>query len=136
MPRGANLTDEHQRAAAMRPRPGQPGKTVRAAQLIRLSNETLDEAILRLQIAKADTEELDKAKRQLDLDVAQGRLITIEEAVDTAQAAVLRVCQILDLIPERLRDRLQPAERHICEILDEIIHSARAEVADGPGRPN
>lgn len=97
----------------------------------RIPGETLDEATLRLQRARADTEELDRQKRQLDLDVANGKLISKNEATDLAQAAVLRVCQILDLIPERLRDRLPPSLYHICAELDDVIRQARTEIAAG-----
>ena len=114
--------------AAMHPRTSKPnpGKVAAEAEA---NGETLDQATLRLQRARADTEELDRQKRQLELDRARGLLVEKDEAVDLAQAAVLRVCQVLDLLPERLRDRLDPNDHHVCEVVDEVIREARTEVA-------
>lgn len=116
---------EKERAARMAPR------APRGAAKEKRPNETLDEATLRLQRARADTEELDRAKRQLELDKAQGLLVSKEEAVDITQQALLIVCQIFDMLPERLRDRLDPSQHNVCEILDDIIREARTEVANG-----
>lgn len=117
--------------AGMQPRPGRKSsaKVQALAASLPPSDESLEEATLRLQRARADTEELDKAKRQWDLDVAKGKYITKEAATDLAQAAVLRVCQILDIIPERLRDRLPPAQHGVCDVLAEVIYQARQEVS-------
>lgn len=131
MPKGEHLTRSHQSAAGMRPRPGRSKPSTATAEKARRPGETLDEATLRLQVARADTEELDRQKRELDLAVARGALVTKDEAVDIAQAAVLRVCQVLDLIPERLRDRAPTCPAEIPAILDEIIREARAQVASG-----
>jgi hypothetical protein len=130
MPKGEKLTQAHQTSAAMRPRPGRkPSKQAVEAQ--RMSGETMDQATLRLQVARADTEELDRAKRDLELRQARGDLVTKDEAVDLAQAAVLRVCQILDLLPERLRDRSPTISAEILVAIDEIIRDARTQVASG-----
>lgn len=126
--RGENLTAAHQRAAGIRPRPGKSKPSPAAVAAAKLPTETMDEASLRLQIARADTEELDRQKRQLDLDVARGALVTKEAAVDLAQAAVLRVVQILDLLPERARDLGRPVSP---EDLDALIRAARQEIAAG-----
>lgn len=122
--RGDHLTRSHQVASAMAPRPVKASR----AELQRKPGESLDEATLRLQVARADTEELDRQKRELELRKARGEVVTKEEAVDLAQAAVLRVCQILDLIPERLRDRLPPELHAACEHLSDVIHEARTEI--------
>lgn len=121
----------HQVMAGMMPRPGRGGsaKVQALAASLPPSDESLEDATLRLQRARADTEELDKAKRQWDLDVARGKYITKEAATDLAQAAVMRVCQILDIIPERLRDRLPPAQHGVCDALAEVIYQARQEVS-------
>lgn len=121
--RGEHLSRSHQIAAALLPRPGSL-----KAEAVRKPGESLDEATLRLQVARADTEELDRQKRELELRKARGELVTKEEAVDLAQAAVLRVCQILDLIPERLRDRLPPELHAACDHLSDVIHEARTEI--------
>ena len=127
--RGKHLTRSHQVASAMAPRP------IRASRVEaeRKPGETLDEATLRLQVARADTEELDRQKRELELRKARGEVVTKEEAVDLAQAAVLRVCQILDLLPERLRDRLPPELHAACDHLADVIHEARTEVGSHAG---
>lgn len=135
MPQGENLTRGHQTRVGSRPRPGKIGaKGVAKTEIeeqARINGESLDEATLRLQVARADTEELDRQKRQLELDKAKGLLVTKDEAVDLAQQAVLRVVAILDLLPERLRDRLDPEHYEACDILDDIIRQARSDVADG-----
>lgn len=130
MPKGEHLDRSHQSLAGMRPRPGRRPSAAAVASA-KLPGETMDEASLRLQIARADTEELDRAKRALELDVARGELVTKSEAVDLAQEAVLRVVQILDMLPERMRARL-PAHLHpACDEMDAIIREARAAVAAG-----
>lgn len=125
MPKGEHLTRAHQSLAGMRPRPGR-GPSRKEVEAQRLPTETMDEATLRLQIARADTEELDRKKRQLELDRARGELVTKDEAVDLAQAAVLRVCQVLDLLPERLRDL---GRQITLDDVDDAIRNARAEIA-------
>jgi len=133
MPKGEHLTKAHQSAAGMRPRPGRGPSKKAVAAVMAVTGETLEEATLRLQRARADTEELDRAKRQLELDVAAGKLVSRERAVDLAQQAVLRVCAILDLIPERLRDALPTHLHQACDYLDDVIRHARQEVARGDG---
>lgn len=108
---------------------GSARSAVALAATLPPSDESLEDATLRLQRARADTEELDKAKRQWDLDVAKAKYVTKEAATDLAQAAVLRVCQILDIIPERLRDRLPSAQHGVCDALAEVIYQARQEVS-------
>jgi hypothetical protein len=123
---GSNLTKEHQQSAGRKLRPKRiPKKAVAAAQL---SDETFDEAALRYQRARADTTELEREKRQLELDVARGKLVTRDEAVDLAQAAVLRVVAILDRLPERARDLGHAPSP---EELEAIILECRSEVARG-----
>lgn len=124
---GKNLDRTHQRKAGSRPRVRIPGPS----DIVRDPNETLDAAVLRYQQARADTEQLDAAKRQLELDLARGKLLTIEEHVDQGQAAMQRVCQLLDLLPERLRGKLSPEQCPILSFLEDIIHQARIDVADG-----
>lgn len=132
MPKGSHLDRKHQILAGMAPRPGRTRKAkADIAAEAEANGESLEEATLRLQRARADTEELDKRKRQIDIDIMTGRLITKDHAVDLAQKAVLRVVQILDLIPERLRDMLPPSAGEYCDALDTIIKEARKEIADG-----
>lgn len=132
MPKGSHLDHTHQVRSGMAPRPGRVTKAKADLVAVAEANgESLEEATLRLQRARADTEELDKRKRQIDIDVMTGRLITKDHAVDLAQKAVLRVVQILDLIPERLRDLLPPSAGEYCDTLDTLIKEARKEIADG-----
>jgi hypothetical protein len=126
--RGENLTAAHQRSAGIRPRPGKSRPSPAAVVAAKRPDESMDEASLRLQIARADTEELDRQKRQHDLDLARGAVVTKEQAVDLAQAAVLRVVQILDLLPEKVRDLGHPPTP---EDLEAIIRAARQEISGG-----
>lgn len=134
MPQGENFTRAHQMAAAQRPRTSRGNKNKSSANakpsvdplVSRISGETMEEASLRLQQARADTEELDRQKRELELARERGALVSKEEAVDLAQAAVLRVCQVLDLLPERLRDLGRPVT---LDDVDDAIRAARAEIA-------
>ena len=132
MPSGEHLSKSHQTRVGSRPRPGRigvGGMRQAAIEEQRKPGETLDEATLRLQVARADTEELDRQKRQLELDKLRGAVVSKEDAVDLAQQAVLRVVAILDMIPEQLRDRLDPSHHFVCEILDALLRDARTKVA-------
>ena len=130
MARGQNLTNEHQRKAAMAPRPRKP--TQASAARNRKPKETMEEASLRLQPLVRTLEELDKEKRQLEIDQKRGLLILKEEAVDLAQAAIMEACKVFDLFPEQVRDRL-PEELlsygdTICDIIENEVRIARTEV--------
>lgn len=131
MPKGEHLDRAHQQRSSLLPRPGSLKPSAGRAERERQDDESLEDATLRLQVARADTEELDRQKREMELGQARGLLVTKEEAIDLAQAAVLRVCQILDLIPEKLRDKLAPDQYAACDFLDQIITDARTEVANG-----
>ena len=105
-------------------------RSPRGAAKEKRPNESLDEATLRLQIARADTEELDRQKRQIEIDKAKGLLVSKEAAVDLAQQALLRASQVFDMLPEKLRDKLEPSQHYLCEIVDDIIRECRSEVAN------
>lgn len=127
MPRGAHLTSAHQTSAAMRPRARKP--SAREAEQAMEPGETMDQASLRLQRARADTEELDRAKRQLELDIASGALIPKERAVDVARGAIYRLCALMEQIPERMRDRLPQHLHEACDVIDDIVYELRVEAA-------
>lgn len=131
MPKGEHLDRAHQQRSSLMPRPGGLKPSSARAERERQEDESLEDATLRLQIARADTEELDRQKREMELDQARGLLITKEESVDIGQEAVLRVCQILDLLPERLRDKLTPDQYCVCDFLEQIIIDARTDIASG-----
>ena len=134
MPRGENLDRTHQVNAGKRPRAGRIGAKGAPKEVIEelaaQFGESLDAATLRLQIAKANTQELEEKKRRQDLDVSRGLLVSKQEAVDLAQSCLLRAAQVFDMIPERLRDRLDPGDHHVCELLDDIIRESRTEVSN------
>lgn len=114
--------------AAMHPRTPGPSASAKEEAAVKFG-ESLDAATLRLQIARANTEELDQQKRQLELDKAKGALVSKDAAVDLAQACLLRAATVFDMLPERLRDRLDPSLHHVCDVVDEIIRDCRTEVA-------
>lgn len=103
MPKGDNLTGEHQRRAASRPRAGKVPSTVQPE-----GGETLDEAVLRYQQAKADTEELDAEKRALDVARLRGELIPAEDARDEIEATHLRWCAEVDQLPHAVASSIPP----------------------------
>ena len=133
MPRGENLDRTHQTKAGKRPRPGRIGAKGASKESIEelaaRHNESLDAATLRLQIAKANTQELEEKKRRQDLDVSRGLLVSKEQAIDLAQSCLLRASTVFDMLPEKLRDRLPATEHHICELVDDIIRECRDEVS-------
>jgi len=134
MPRGENLDRTHQVNAGKRPRAGRIGAKSASnkgvvEELAARYNESLDAATLRLQIAKANTQELEEKKRRQDLDVSRGLLVSKEQAIDLAQSCLLRASTVFDMLPEKLRDRLPATEHHICELVDDIIRECRDEVS-------
>ena len=134
MPRGENLDRTHQVNAGKRPRAGRIGAKGAPKEVIEelatQFGESLDAATLRLQIAKANTQELEETKRRQDLEVARGLLVSKADAVDLAQACLLRAATVFDMLPERLRDRLDPSLHHVCDLVDDIIRECRQEVAN------
>ena len=103
MPQGENLTGAHQRRAASRPRAGKVPPTVQPA-----SGESLDDAILRYQRAKADTEGLDAEKRALDVARLRGDVIPADDARDELEATHLRWCAELDQLPHAVAASIPP----------------------------
>jgi len=104
MPAGSNLTVEHQRRAGAMPRVKLPQGAARKAN----PNESLEDATLRLQQAKADTETLDAQKRELDLAVARGKLIPVSTARDNLEREHLRWVAELDQLPHSVASVLPP----------------------------
>ena len=155
MPSGDNLDSKHQSRVGSRPRPGRIGAKHKSKERIlaeapppdptedleitdgvmSINQETLDAATLRLQIARANAQEEDAAKKRIELDALRGKMMTKEQAVDLSQAAVLAVVAILDLLPERIRMRIDAgamlSRDEFCAILDDEIREARQKVADG-----
>lgn len=87
-----NLAKRRRQSAPRRP----PTIRVPGSVSEGLSGEKLDEAILRYQRAKATTEELDAARREVELNRLRGALIPAEEARDALEAAHLRWVAELD----------------------------------------
>jgi hypothetical protein len=100
-----------------------------------IDGETLDAATLRLQIARANAQETDAERKTLDLAVQRKLYISKEEAVDLGQESTLKVVGIFDLLPERMRDRMDPGATYtrdeVCCLLDEVIRDERTRLADG-----
>lgn len=86
MPKGEHFDSKHQSAAAMA---NIAPRAPRGAAKARKPNESLEEASLRLQRARADTEELDARKRQVELEAMQRRLIPASDAQDAIERAHL-----------------------------------------------
>lgn len=105
MPQGSNLTAAHQAAAGRRNiYPRTPG----ASRVKPSPNESMEDATLRLQQAKADTEELDAEKRSEELAVLRRELIPAAEARDAAEAIHLQWVAELEQLPHSVATALPP----------------------------
>lgn len=139
MPKGEHLKTAHQVAAAMKPRTSGKRARERAAKIeaetgpvdAPESEEDLEAATLRLQIARANKEEWDTKRKRLDYEKERAKLITKDEAIDLSQAVALKMVTILDVLPERVRDRLPPGKDRDAFIdeLEEVIAQAREDMA-------
>ena len=107
MPRGSHFTPAHQSAAGHKNiHPRTPGGKQVAAKA--KSSETLDAATLRLQQAKADTEELDAEKRREELAVLRRGLIPEAESRDAAEAIHLQWVAEIEQLPHSVATSLPP----------------------------
>jgi hypothetical protein len=156
MSRGDHLTRSHQSRVGARPRPGKVGvKGMPKRQILAeapqpdpdeelstdpdgnmtIDGETLDAATLRLQIARANAQETDAERKTLDLAVQRKLYISKDEAVDLSQEVAIEIVGILDLLPEHMRDRMDPGATYtrdeVCYLLDEVIRDDRTRLADG-----
>lgn len=113
--RGANLTPDHQRRAGSFPRVRLP--TPKKTK----PGESLEEATLRLQQAKATTEELDAEKRELELATLRGALIPAEDARDSLEAEHLRWVSELEQLPHSVVASLPP---EVPSSLRDVIRTA------------
>jgi hypothetical protein len=131
MPKGEHLSTDHQRAAAManiRPRKlrgvskivGPPPPQDAPADEHASYEQKMADATLRLQRARAETEELDASKRQVELDALCRRLIPAEESRDSIEAMNLEwvaeveqmstaVVQALVELPASIREQVRDA---------------------------
>lgn len=121
MPKGEHLTREHQRAAAIRPRGPRVPRPSDLDPADHGEGESMDEALLRFQQAKADTEQLDAEKRALDVSRMRGDLIPADEARDEIEATHLRWVSELDQLPHSVASSLPP---EIAASMREQIRSA------------
>jgi hypothetical protein len=105
MARGENLTPAHQSLAGRKNiYPRLPSGVDRRAN----PDESLEDATLRLQQAKADTEQLDALKRQLELDTLKGTLVQAAQVRDNLEAEHLRWVSELDQLPHACTLALPP----------------------------
>ena len=120
MPKGSNLTAEHQAAAGrMNYRPRIPGGRAQANP-----DESMEDASLRLQQAKADTEQLDAQKREVELAVARGVLIPVATAKDNLEREHLRWVSELEQLPHTVASSLPPEiPESTRELLRSVIES-------------
>jgi predicted component of type VI protein secretion system len=95
MPRGKNLTAAHQKAAGRMPRK----PFVRAGNIKRKENETVEAAVERYQKAKADVEELDALKRDIEISRLKGDLVPSDEVRDQYEAIHLQWVAELEQLP-------------------------------------
>jgi len=114
----SHLTVEHQKRAASFPRVKLPMGAARKAN----PDESLEDATLRLQQAKADTESLDAQKRELELSQLRGSLIPAATARDNLEAEHLRWVAELEQLPHACASSLPP------EIPASVRESLRAAV--------
>ncbi len=101
MPKGEHFDRSHQVAAASRPR-------IRIGAGRANPGESLDDAVLRYQQAKADTEQLDAEKRALDVAKMRGDLIPADDARDEIEATHLAWVAELDQLPHSVASSLPP----------------------------
>jgi hypothetical protein len=95
MPKGQNLTGDHQRAASRMPRK----PFVRTGNIKRKANETVEDAVARYQKAKADVEELDALKRDIEISRIKGELVPSDEVRDQYEANHLQWVAELEQLP-------------------------------------
>lgn len=89
------------------------------------TDETLDEAVLRYQQAKADTEALDAERRALDVAKARGELIPAADARDALEASHLAWVAELEQLPHAVANAMPP------EVPSSIREHVRAAVEAG-----
>lgn len=128
MPRGENLTTDHQKAAGRRPR-------LRGAALPEYVRQALEgEQLTEAQWAqikyRIDATKLETA--QLELDRERGKLVTREEALDTAQGVCQRWVAAIETLSTRVRTRVDPAYSDaVAAIVDDEVIRIRKELG-GP----
>lgn len=71
-------------------------------------NESLEEATLRLQQAKADTEELDAERREVELAVLRRDLMPASDVRDSLEAVHLQWVSELEQLPHSVATALPP----------------------------
>lgn len=111
-----HLTSEHQSRAGRMPRIRLPNGARQANP-----DESIEEATLRLQQAKADTEELDAQKRELELAALKGSLVPAAAARDNLEAEHLRWVAELEQLPHSVSAALPP---EIVASVRDVIRSA------------
>ncbi len=120
MGRGEHFTTDHQRRSASFPR-GPRGAN--ATTVISPGpGETMEEAMLRYQQAKADTESLDAEKRAIDVARARKELIPVADAQDEIEATHLAWVAGLDQLPHIVASSLPP------EVPASLVETLRASI--------
>ena len=128
MPKGDNLTSTHQRHAASRPRPSKVPASVQAGP-----DETLDEAVLRFQQAKADTEGLDAEKRAIDIARMRADLIPAADAREEIEATHQRWVEEFQSLPQVVASLIPPevpasVREQIRALVETACLAARARI--------
>jgi predicted RNase H-like HicB family nuclease len=135
MPRGQydGIADNARRASHF-PRPNRAiGATIKEAERERKPGETLEEAVLRLQIAKADTEELDKQRRQIEIDKIRGDLVTKEQAKEVAEEVLHAAIREAEKMPSMIRAALA-SNRDLVNHLDTICGEVERQIGNWQDR--
>lgn len=121
MPKGKNLTPEHQRAASRRPK----RPFVHVGNITRNPDETVDQAVARYQKAKADVEELDALKRDIEVCRLKGDLVPVSDVRDQYEELHLEWVAELEQLPHAVAASL-PNEiaASIREVVRETVTAA------------
>ena len=145
MPKGEKLTKEHQSRSAMQniaprlPRGakqevGPPPPPDAPEDAKATYEQELSAATLRLQKARADTEELDAQKRQVELDVLKRKLVPVPETVDALErlhlAWVAELEQLSTAVCQSLRHLPGDTIERVREAVNAEVHAIRNRIAD------
>ena len=127
MPRNYTFSPEARRqrqVASMMPKLSKSkGGTVTDPRV--LPGESLDAATLRLQIARANNQELVEAKMRRELEQSRALLLTREESKQLTADCLERAGRVFDL----LLKRFQPPNKTVASALAEVVAESLANMA-------
>jgi len=145
MPKGEHFDKPHQQAAGManiRPRKlrnvaklvGPPPPPDAPAEEHETYEQKMADATLRLQRARAETEELDASKRQVELDALCKRLIPAEDARDALEAMNLEWVAELEQLSTSVVQGLATVPASVRETVREAINAEVLNIRNRLGR--